>query len=307
MTDIKIDDIIAVVGGSGFIGAHVIKQLAKTGAQIRVISRNPVISTEIRTCGAVGQIWALGADANDKEALLRALGKATYVVNLVGVLNQKGRQSFSRIHIEAARNIAECCAELGSVKRLVYISALGVDKASTSKYAITKLAGEKEVIKAFKHTVILRPSVVFGPEDNFFNQFATLSSISPVLPLIGGGQTKLQPVYVGDVAKAIEVALTENKEKVEGKFFELGGPKVYTLKEIIQYVLQVKNRKRCLVSLPYSIAALQGYILQLLPTPPFTADQVELLKYPNILQGKPGLKELGVTPTPVESIVPDYL
>jgi NADH dehydrogenase len=227
------------------------------------------------------------------------------VINLVGILYERGRQRFSAVHGEGAGRIAAAAAA-ADVRRLVHVSAIGADPASPASYARTKAAGEAAVRKHFANATIVRPSIVFGPEDGFFNRFAAMACVSPVLPLIGGGHTRFQPVYVGDVAEAIVRALAD--QAAPGATYELGGPKVYTFKELLQLMLAQIGRRRCLVTVPWGIARLQAAFLEWIPVPPLTRDQVRLLERDNVVgSGAKGLGDLGIQPTPVEAILPAYL
>ncbi|MGE5766815.1 MAG: complex I NDUFA9 subunit family protein, partial [Bacteroidota bacterium] len=234
-----------------------------------------------------------------------AVSGADAVVNLVGVLFEGGRQRFQAVHAEGAGTVASAAAAAG-VESLVHISALGAAADSASAYARSKAAGEAAVREAFPEAVILRPSVVFGPEDDFFNRFAEMTRFSPALPLVGGGGTRFQPVYVGDVARAVVRALTD--PGCSGKVYELGGPRVYTFKEILELLLETIGRRRLLVSLPFGLARLQATFLELLPQPPLTRDQVALLRSDNVVSpGALSLGDLGIEPTAPEAVIPTYL
>ncbi len=297
--------IITVVGGSGFLGRYVVHRLAGQGYVIRVLCRHPSEATFLKPAGNVGQIVPDYADLAKPESLKGKVDNSAAVINLVGILYESGKHSFSRIHAQGAEKLAKLAKEAG-VPRFVQVSALGVSKASNSTYARTKLAGEEAVRGVYPNATILRPSVLFGAEDNFFNQFARMSQFSPALPAIGGGETKFQPVYVDDVAQAITTVL--ERRDTAGKTYELGGPKVFTFKEILQYIGEVTGQKRALVPIPYSVAGLMGSITQLLPNPMLTSDQVRLLKYDNIVSEEAlTFADLGITPTPVEAVVPEYL
>jgi NADH dehydrogenase len=302
--------LITIYGGSGFIGRHVVRALAKTGARMRVAVRRPDLAGHLQPLGGVGQISAVQANVRFPDSLLAPARGADAVINLVGILAPSGKQTFRSVQDEGARHVAEAAREAGA-KALVHISAIGADANSPSAYARTKAAGEAAVKEVFPDAVILRPSVVFGPEDEFFNRFAALARISPVLPLVGGGKTHFQPVFAGDVAKAVIAALTGRAQA--GAVYELGGPEVLTMKEVMERVLAYTMRKRWLITLPFPLAKLQGAILQLLPNPPLTLDQVWLLEKNNVVSqaarrdGRT-LEGLGITePVAVEAVVPDYL
>lgn len=297
--------IATVFGGSGFIGGYVAAALAKAGYRVQIVSRNPERAGWVKTAAAAGQVVLRHGNIRDAVSVEQCIKGSEVVVNCVGALSESGKQSFPALHAQAAERIAQFSAQAG-VKHLIHISALGVEKAARSKYARSKANGEKAVLAAFPAAVILRPSVVFGPEDRFFNLFAQISRFSPVLPLIGGGKTQFQPVYVGDIADAV-VAVLE-APKFRGKMLELGGPKTYSYREIMQFIIEQTGRHCLMVPLPFPIAALKAALLELFPQPLLTVDQVKLLHYDNIVApGQSGFKDLGITPRSVEAIVPGYL
>jgi NADH dehydrogenase len=297
--------LVTVFGGSGFVGRHVVQQLAERGYRIRVAVRDPEAGAFLKPMGDVGQIALVQANIRDDGSVARAVAGAGMVVNAVGILYESGPQKFAAIHHDGAVRVARAAAQAGA-SRLVHISAIGSNKASEAQYAKTKAAGEAGVREAFPGVTILRPSVVFGPEDDFFNRFGALARMLPFLPLIGGGETRFQPVYVGDVARAV-VAVLEDGETAGG-LYELGGPKIYSFRELMELVLRETGRRRLLVPVPYWVAMLQATFLQLLPVPPLTRDQVRLLQSDNVVaDAAAGLKDLGVTPAPAETIVPSYL
>jgi len=304
-------DLVTVFGGSGFIGTQIVRALAKQGLRIRVAVRQPHLAHTMRLMGDVGQIEVAQASIRDEASVRRALKGASACVNTVGILYETGRQKFQAVHVDGARTVATVARELG-VERLVQLSAIGADPNATSAYARTKGEGEAAVRQAFPGAVILRPSVVFGQGDGLFEKFAEMTLRSPVLPLIGGGETRFQPVFVGDVARAVATAVTD--PAAAGKTYELGGPGVFTFKEIIELVLAQTERRRGLVPLPFGVARLIGKLCQPIAlftpiAPPLTADQVELLKTDNVADpALPGLAELGVgVPITVEAILPTYL
>jgi NADH dehydrogenase len=308
-----------VFGGSGFIGRHVVQRLAAAGWRVRVATRDPEGAAFLRPRGDVGQVEPVYADLTKEFSVAAAVERADLVINLVGILYEGGRQKFNAIHSEGPARIA-AAAKAAGVSQLVHVSALGADEASDSLYARTKAQGEKALLAAFPEAVILRPSVVFGPEDTLFNRFAELAGLAPVLPVFvtdgfrlkglgvdfwGSGGAKFQPVYVGDVADAVMKVLEGGHE---GKIYELAGPQVYSLKQIIELALNAAGRKRCLVPVPLGIAKIQAAFLQLLPKPMLTVDQVRLLAHDNVPDGRlPGLKQLGIVPQAAEGIVPSYL
>jgi NADH dehydrogenase len=306
MKKININDTITIFGGNGFIGNYLVKELASTGARIKIVTRNPEVNDELKVCGAVGQITLIYGDITSFKDIEANIKGSTYVINLVGIFHEKGKNTFNNIHVQAAKNIALSCFN-NNVKRLIHVSALGIDRNFNSKYASSKLEGEREALRIFPNSVAVRPSVVFGPEDNFINLFNRISRLSPILPLIGGGETRFQPVYVLDVAKAIAKCLTLEDEKICGKIIELGGSKTYSLRDIYQLILRFTKRKRILLSLPYSLAKVMAFFLGLLPSPLLTLDQVELLKTDNVLKNSNALEDLNITPTNMEAIISRYL
>ncbi|HUA56390.1 MAG TPA: complex I NDUFA9 subunit family protein [Candidatus Sulfotelmatobacter sp.] len=297
--------VVTVFGGSGFIGRTLIKRLAKTGAVIRVPVRNPERAKVLKPMGDVGQITPFRIDIRSDHEIAAAIAGSDAVVNLIGILYERGASRFALAHAEAPARMAAAAHHAG-VDRFVHVSAIGADPGSPSAYARSKAAGEAAVRAALPDAVILRPSIVFGPEDDFFNRFAALAQLLPALPLIGGGHTRFQPVYVGDVADAIMVAL--NDPGTAGKTFELGGPRVYSFKALMELLLSEIQRRRLLVPLPFGLAALQALFLELLPVPPLTRDQVKLLAHDTVVgTGSLTLRDLGITPTAVEPILPTYL
>jgi uncharacterized protein YbjT (DUF2867 family) len=294
-----------IFGASGFVGRHLVGRLAKTGAVIRAVVRHPVRAGFLKPMGDVGQIVPVGLDIGRDGDIAAAVAGADLVVNLVGILYEGGRQRFRNVHAEGAARIARAARSAG-VESLVHVSAIGADPHAASLYARSKAEGEAAMRTEFPGATILRPSIMFGPEDHFFNRFATLARFAPALPLIGGGHTKFQPVYVGDVAEAIMVALLQPQAK--GKLFEFGGPRIYSFRDLMELTLRETGRDRLLVNLPFGLAKLEAAFLELLPVPPLTRDQVELLKHDNVVaQGAATLADLGIAPTAVESILPTYL
>jgi NADH dehydrogenase len=295
----------AVLGGSGFIGRYVVKRLAARGDVIAVGCRNAEAAKFLKPMGDVGQIVPINVGIGNEALLPVFLAGNDALVNCVGILRERGAQTFELVHHTGPARLARFAREAG-IDCFVHISAIGADSRSASAYARTKAAGEQAVRDAFPTVTILRPSVVFGPEDQFFNRFATMATISPVLPLIGGGETRFQPVYVGDVADAVVACLEDSA--TAGRIYELGGPKIYTFRELIELLLDEIGRKRWLVDLPFGLAALQARLMSILPNPPLTPDQVELLKSDNIVSsGAMNLTSLGISPTAAEVILPTYL
>lgn len=297
--------VITIIGGTGFLGRYVVQRLARAGFRLRVISRDPSDALELKTAGHVGQIALIPGNINDPATYSQALVGTYAVINLVGILHEKGKQNFAAIHSVGAEKLA-IAAKAAGVERFIQVSALGVEHELGSSYARSKFLGERAVVLAFPEATILRPSIIFGPEDNFFNKFARMATLSPALPLIGGGKTLFQPVYVDDIAHAIEICL--QKSETRGQTYELGGPQVYTFRQLLEYILLLVGKNRRLISLPFGLAAFMGGFAEWLPTPPLTRDQVKLLKYNNTVN--PDLKsfsKLGIIPTAVELIVPEYL
>lgn len=305
----NIDTLVTVFGGSGFLGRHVVRALAKRDFRIRVAVRRPDLAGHLQPLGRVGQIHAVQANLRYPQSIEAAARDAHVVVNLVGILAETGRQRFDALHIAGAEQIARTARALG--QRLVHISAIGADENSASDYARSKAMGEKAVRAAVPTATIIRPSVLFGPEDEFFNRFAALARMMPVLPLVGGGSTRLQPVFVGDVASAIADAV-EDKLRA-GATYELGGPDVMTLREVMEFVLKTIQRHRLLAPLPFALAKIEALLLQFAPAPfTLTPDQVELLKHDNVVsdaakQAGLTLESIGITPKTVAEVVPTYL
>lgn len=295
---------VTVFGGSGFLGRHAVRALAKAGWRIKVASRHPNRGFFLRPLGQVGQIGFVKCDITEPDQVEAALQGSQAAINLPGLLVARG-QSFEDVHAAGAGNVAEAAQRRG-IRHLVHVSAIGADSESESRYAQTKAEGEKRVRAALPASVILRPSIVFGPEDQFFNKFAGLARMSPVLPLIGGGHTRFQPVFVGDVAAAIVAALVN--PDAQGKTYELGGPTIYSFKDLMQIVLRETGRSRILMPLPFALASLKAFFLQFAPNPLLTPDQVKLLRHDNVVASTAfTLADLGIQPTTVEAEVPAYL
>ncbi|RWB01066.1 MAG: complex I NDUFA9 subunit family protein [Mesorhizobium sp.] len=309
MTEIlQTPKLVVVFGGSGFVGRHVVRALARRGYRIRVACRRPDLAGHLQPLGNVGQVQPVQANIRVRWSVDRAVQGADHVVNLVAILHESGRQKFTPVHEFGARAIAEAARAVGA--GLTHISALGADLNAQSEYARTKALGEKAVLETIEDAVILRPSINFGPEDSFFNRFASMARYSPVLPLIGGGRTKFQPVYVGDVAEA--VARSVDGKVQGGRIYELGGPQVLTFKQCMQEMLAMIDRKRFLVSVPWWVANMQASILGLLPNPLLTKDQVLQLRGDNIvsesaIRENRTLAGLDIQPQSIGSILPSYL
>lgn len=292
---------VTVFGGSGFLGRYVVQRLARSGARVAVAVRHTDAADFVRIFGAVGQVMPVPCDVTIPESVAAALNGSEAAVNLVGILQESGRrQRFDGVHHKGAQVVATAARDAG-LKRLVHVSAIGADPKSPSTYARTKGLGEEAVRAAFPEATILRPSIVFGPEDDFFNRFARLARIAPALPLFGCGKTRFQPVYVADVADAVMAVLDDKTAR--GRTYELGGPEVMSFERILKTILAETNRRRCLIRLPFWVADVVGTL-----TPMLTRDQARLLRLDNVAAaGVPGLKELGVAPTALELVLPTYL
>jgi NADH dehydrogenase len=304
----RLETLVAVFGGSGFLGRHVVRALAKRGYRVRVAVRRPELAGYLQPMGRVGQIHAVQANLRYPESVTAAVRDADVVINLVGILFERGRQRFDAVMTAGAQTVARAAQAISAP--LVHISAIGADERSSSRYAQAKAAGERLVLATHQAAVIVRPSIVFGPEDDFFNRFAALARIAPALPLVGGGLTRMQPVFAGDVAEAIARAVDGDLRT--GLIYELGGPAVRSFKELMQFVLATTQRRRLLVPVPFALMKLQATILQFLPKPPITPDQVELLKQNNVVSEEAKrdsrtLEAIGVTPESIDAIVPTYL
>jgi NADH dehydrogenase len=296
--------VATVFGGAGFIGRYVVQRLAQLDYVVRVAGRDPAGARFLQTQGRVGQIVPLRASVTEEAAVARAVDGADVVVNLVGILHERRSGDFDRIQGQAPGLVARLSAAAG-VRRLVHLSAIGADAGSPSLYARSKAAGEAAVRAAFPAATILRPSVVFGPEDQFFNRFAEMARMLPFVPVVSGA-TRFQPVYVADVAEAVIAAVT--REDCAGRTFELGGPRVMSMREVQRYILDTTGRSKRLVDMPAGLMRFQAGLLQRLPNPPLTQDQLLLLARDNVVaEGAAGLAELGIAPKPVEAVVPGYL
>ena len=297
--------IATIFGASGFIGRHLIRRLTEKDFRIVAATRSPYLSQYLKPLGNPGQIDLEKLVIFEEENLRTLIKNSDVVINLVGILYENKKQKFEDIHVKFPALLTKLCNEQ-NIKKLVHISALGINETANSQYMQSKLKGEKNILNNFNRSVILRPSIIFGPEDKFFNQFAALAEFFPALPLIGGGLTYFQPIYVGDVVKSIVTIL--EKEEINKNIYELGGPQTFTFKELMEILLKQIKKKRFLVPIPFSFAKFQAKILQLLPKPLLTTDQVEMLKYDNIVTNKyPTLKDLKISPKTLESILPDYI
>jgi len=301
-------NLVTVFGGSGFVGTQAVRYLAKAGWRVRVAVRNPNLAYKMRLLGDVGQIDVVQANLRNIPSLERALDGATVSLNLVGLLRETGRQGFQAVHVMGARNVAEAARTMG-VRRTVQMSALGADAGSASKYLRTKAEGEAAVRAIYADATVVRPSIVFGNGDGFFNKFAAMAQLSPALPLIGGGQTRFQPVFVGDLGQALARLVVD--ETTAGATFEFGGPGVFSFKELMEKMLAETGQHRLLVPVPWPVARALGGLGDLVGgiiPPPVTSDQVESLRTDNVVSGQhPGLTDLGITPTTLEAVLPGYL
>jgi len=296
---------IAVFGAGGFLGRHLIRELTKLDYRVKIATRNPFLKGYLRPLGNPGQIELIKTNIFNVEDVKQVLKNCDYAINLVGILYETRKQKFIQIHSHFPYLLSNLCNEIG-IKNLIHVSALGVKEKHSSQYIQSKFQGEKNIQNFFKSSVILRPSLIFGPEDKFFNTFASYARIFPALPLIGGGKTKFAPIYCADVGKAIVKAL--ELKNTEPKIYELGGPENYSFRELIEILLAEIKKKRFLVNIPFNIAKFQSYFLQMLPNPILTMDQVELLKYDNIISGEhPTLKDLGIQGKTIHSILPKYI
>lgn len=300
------DDLVTVFGGAGFLGRYLVKRLVDSGYRVRAAMRRPDDGLFLKPMGAVGQVDLVQSNIRYPRSIAHAVQGATAVVNLVGILSPSGAQSFEAVHARGAHAVAEAARAAG-VRQFVHVSALGADPDSPSRYARTKAVGEQAVREVYPDATIFRPSIVFGPEDDFFNRFGWMARNFPVLPLIGGGHTRFQPVWVGDVASAM-AAVIEAPEK-GGQTYELGGPGIYTFRELMEMVCEVTAQRPLLVPVPFGLASFIGSIMGLLPKPLLTADQVELLKRDNVVsEGAKGFEALGIRGLmPVEGTIEPYM
>jgi uncharacterized protein YbjT (DUF2867 family) len=307
-TKSKIETLVTVFGGSGFLGRHVVRALANRGYRIRVAVRRPGLAGYLQPMGRVGQIHAVQANLRYPDSVAAALRDADVAVNLVGLMLQRGRQRFDTLMAEGAETVAKAASAIGAP--LVHVSSLSADPNSTSHYARAKAEGEERVRAAQSAAIIARPSIIFGPEDDFFNRFGAMARLSPALPLVGGGHTRMQPVFAGDVAAGVAKAVDGDLKP--GTTYEFGGPDVHTFRELMEFVLATVGRRRLLLPIPFGVMKVQAAVLQVLPNPPITPDQVELLRHDNVVSDdakRAGrtLEGLGLIPESIEAVVPSYL
>jgi uncharacterized protein YbjT (DUF2867 family) len=296
-------ELVTVFGGSGFIGKAVVQHLAKAGYRVRVAVRHPNNALHVKPLGDLGQVQISQANLRNRSSVEAAIFGADYVINLVGILYESGAQTFDKVHHKGAELIAKVSAD-ASVKKFIHLSAIGADLESTSKYARSKAAGEVSILKAYPKATIVRPSIVFGPDDLFFNKFAGLAKLFRVMPVICG-KTKMQPVYVGDVAAAIGSII--GRLDTQGKTYELGGPKVFTFRALLEMVNSVTELNATMISIPIHLAYFQAFFFGMFPNPMVTIDQLKLLEHDNVVGSGKTFSDLGITPTPTEAIVPNYL
>ncbi len=300
--------LVTVFGGSGFLGRYIVRELAKKGYRVRVAVRRPDLAGHVQPMGAVGQVHAIQANLRYGWSIDRAVDGADAVVNLVGILYESGKQSFDAVQAQGAGLIAQACKKAG-ITNVVHVSAIGADENSDASYARSKALGEQAMRAAVPETIIMRPSIVFGPEDQFFNRFANMARMSPILPVVGP-DTRFQPVYVGDVADAVATAVDGGA--TQGTTYELGGPEVDSFEGLMERMLKVIDRKRPIIAMPEQVAMLQAKVFEVLPKPPLTVDQVKMLEVDNVVseaalsEGRT-LQGLGLNPAALDAIIPTYL
>ena len=296
---------VSIIGGSGFIGRALVDKLARAGTRINVLTRNPVRSKNLKPIGDVGQINIIQGDALIDADLNRAMHSADYVVNLIGIFYPSGKQNFENTQSELPKRISQIAKEL-DVKKIIHLSAIGAELNSKSRYQKTKAEGERNLLRNSPNSTILRPSIVFGPGDGFFERFAKMAMVAPALPIIGEGETKFQPVFVGDVAESILFCLKHSF--TDGQIYELGGPSIYTFKELLTYMLGVIGKRRPLIPIPIFAMQIPAAMFSIFPNPPITTDQLRMLEKDNVVDDNiPNITSLGITPQPVEAHVPNYL
>ena len=296
---------VSIIGGSGFIGRALVKKLALSGAKINVLTRNAVRSKNLKTAGDVGQVTVMSGDALVDEDIINSIRFADYVVNLIGIFHPSGKQNFLNSQAELPQRLGQIAKKL-DVKKIVHVSAIGADLESKSQYQKTKAEGERNLLRIFPGCTILRPSIVFGPGDGFFDRFAKIAMISPALPLIGGGKTKFQPIFVGDVADSVLYCLGHSQ--TDGQIYELGGASMYSFKELLSYTLESIGKKRALIPISNFAMQIPATLFSILPNPPITLDQLRMLERDNVVsENMPNISSFGITPQPIEAHVPYYL
>jgi NADH dehydrogenase len=297
---------VTVFGGAGFIGRYVVRALAARGMRVRVAVRHPELADFTRMAGDVGQVMAVQANLRFPQSVAAAVGGSDAVVNATGIFYERGRQRYRTVHVDGARHIGEASAKAG-VRRLVHISGIGVQQPRTGNaFVESKALAEHEMNRAFPGVTILRPSVVFGPEDRFFNRLAGAARLAPFMPVFAGGHARFQPVYVGDVAAAVARAIADSRTAFGA--YELGGPRAYTYRELVELTLRVIHRRKRIISVPVLPVRIAAFFAEFLPVPPITRDQLDLMTRDNVVTpGRPGFAELGIVPRTAEAILPMYL
>ncbi len=297
---------ITIFGGTGFLGRHIVKKLADYGFIVKIATRIPESAYKLKPYGEVGQIVAVKCNYSDPHSIRSVIKGSDFVINSIGILFEKKRNSFTKIHIDLAAMIAKACSD-ENVKKFIHISSLGCD-TSNSKYAKSKFEGEKAVLSNYPNATILRPSIIFGKEDNFFNMFAELIRFTPILPLIGGGKTKFQPIYVEDIAEVTIKIINSDNKRYSGKIYQIGGNDIVTFKEIYEKIFKYTNRRRKLIYVPFGIAKIIAWFLSIFPKPILTPDQVESLKNDNIVTDKTlNITAYNVKPKSMDIVLPQYL
>ena len=296
---------VSIIGGSGFIGRALVEKWARAEARVTILTRNATRSKKLKTVGDVGQITIISGDALQDDDLSNSIQSADYIVNLVGIFHPSRKQNFENAQAELPKRIGEIAEQLG-IKKIVHLSAIGADLNAASKYYRTKAEGERSLLRLAPNSTILRPSIVFGPGDGFFDRFAKMAMFAPALPLLAGGKTKFQPIFVGDVAESIIYCLTNSQ--TNGQIYEIGGPSVYSFKDLLSYTLSSINKKRALIPVPIFAMQVPAAMASILPNPPITRDQLLMLDTDNIVNGDmPDITSFGITPQPIEAHVPNYL
>lgn len=303
---IKKNEVVTIIGGNGFVGSSLVREIAKLGIKINVLARTASKHLDLKVNGYVGQIALIDLDIDQTAKLDKIIKNSDYVINLIGILFEKRKRTFEALHTNFPKIVAEMCKK-HKIKRFIHFSALGVDTAKTSKYAKSKLSGETNVKNIFPESTIIRPSVIFGPDDNFTNLFNWMSKISPFLPLIGGGKSLFQPVYVDDIARVIKTIIADKSNKYKNLTIELGGPEQLSFEEILNTILETSGRNKILLPIPFSLAKIKGRIMEFTPKPLLTRDQVELLKYDNIVKNENGFSQFNVSPQRLGSILSKYI
>lgn len=297
---------VTVFGGSGFIGRAIVHELARQGFVVRAAARRIELADALKTAGDVGQITLMRANMRVPQSVAAAIAGSQAVINAAGIPFQRGRQRYEQVHVDGARTIAQAANAFG-VQRLVHVSGIGADsRSSRNRFIRSKVAAESAMIGAFENTVVLRPSVVFGPNDQVFNRMARIACQAPFMPVVGNGRARVQPVFVSDVAKAAVEAMV--RPEAAKKAYELGGPRIYTYRELAELVLREIDRSKSIIGIPAPLMKIAGFLAEFLPVPPLTYDQIDLLTQDNVVRaGALGFADLGIEPTAAEAILPTYL